>query len=165
MAGVLPDAERSTPDSTSVSAMRALLTRCLPAVLDGSPARTTGMLPAAAPISQGLLGARTGTVWTDRRADLLMVHFADVPTCRVIGLGIDPAVMADLVIRLFSEAETPFRRERFRLDADGGFAAVYAIRQGGEDIVIRMSTAQSVEGSRFANLTVERSPAAPVRMR
>ena len=104
-----------------------------------------------------MLGDREGDVWLNVGAQVVMVDFRDVPVCRVVALSVDPAVLADLVMRVFSESETPFTRERFRLDDDGGFAAVYSLTGKSKGIVIRISTTRAGNGGRLATLTVERS--------
>ena len=103
-----------------------------------------------------MLGDRNGDVWLNAKARVVMVDFRDAPVCRVVALSVDPAVLADLVMRVFSENETPFVRERFRLDADGGFAAVYSLTAKTKGVVIRVSTPRTGDGDRFATLSVER---------
>ena len=71
-------------------------------------------------------------------------------------MSIDPAVLADLVMRVFTEATTPFQRERFKLNTDGSFAAVYSSIGGSKGVVVRISTDRMEDGSRFATLSVER---------
>lgn len=156
-AGVAPKTSAPEEVSRSVKAMRALLTRCLPGVRTGTALPTAGLLPADPGTTSRLLGERAGEVWTDRRAEYLIIRYNDTRQCKVIALDIKPAVMADLVIRLFSEADTPFRRERFRLDEDGGFAAVYAMGSGTRQLLVRISTATNRAGAKFATLTVERT--------
>lgn len=156
-AGVLPDARQSAPDSPAVTAVRALLSRCMPPVLAGEPLVTAGLVRADAGVSDKLLGDRQGQVWTDRSVRMVLIGFDDVPVCRVIGLKVDPLVLGDLVLRVFDEAETPFRQQRFRIDKAGGFAAVYAMEGARGSVLVTISTAVSVDGSPFATLTMERS--------
>lgn len=155
-AGVLPEATWKAPDSPSVTAVRALLARCMPPVMSDRPLVTAGLVQAGQALSGKLLGDRPGQVWTDRDVTMLLVGFQDVPVCRVIGLKIDPVVLGDLVLRVFDETETPFRQQRFRIDDDGGFAAVYTAGGEARSIVVTISTAISVNGQRFATLTMER---------
>ena len=69
-----------------------------------------------------MLGDREGDVWLNVGARVVMVDFRDVPVCRVVALSVDPAVLADLVMRVFSEREDAFhpralpagRRRRLR---------------------------------------------------
>lgn len=156
-AAVLPDSNLRAAESSSVTAVRTLITRCLPGVLSGDRAPTAGLAPASEAATRRMLGDREGDVWLNVGAQVVMVDFRDVPVCRVVALSVDPAVLADLVMRVFSESETPFTRERFRLDDDGGFAAVYSLTGKSKGIVIRISTTRVGNGGRFATLTVERS--------
>lgn len=86
-----------------------------------------------------------------------MIDFDDVPVCRVVALSVDPAVLADLVIRVFVEATGNFQRERFRMNMDGGFAAVYSGVAGHTPVLIRISTTHQDNGNVFASLNVERA--------
>lgn len=156
-AAVLPDFETAELESNSVTAMRTLITRCLPSVLSGKGVATVGLSPASEATTRRMLGSRQGSVWLDFDARVVMVDFQDAAVCRVVALSIDPAVLADLVMRVFSESETPFTRDRFRLDEGGGFAAVYSLNGKSHGVVIRISTAWAKDGGRFATLTVERS--------
>ena len=158
-AGVLPHAAPAEDDSTSVTAVRALLTRCMPPVMSDKPLVTHGLVRADQAATEQLLGGRPGQVWTDRDVRIVLIDFHDLPVCRVIGLQIDPKVLSDLVLRLFDDAKTPFRQQRFRLDRDGGFAAVYAAGSETGTMIVTISTAISVEGARFATLTLERTGA------
>lgn len=161
-AAVLPDSGLRAAESSSVTAVRTLITRCLPGVLSGDRAPTAGLAPASEAATRRMLGDREGDVWLNVGAQVVMVDFRDVPVCRVVALSVDPAVLADLVMRVFSESETPFTRERFRLDEDGGFAAVYSLTGKSKGVVIRISTTRAGDGGRFATLTVERSANAGV---
>lgn len=145
-------------ESTSVLAMRALIGRCLPSIGSGRETVTTGLRRVAPPEENSILGARQGRVWLDRQTRMLLIDFEDVPVCRVVALSVDPAVLADLVIRVFTEAEGTFKRERFRFDADGGFAAVFSGRTGETPVLVRISTTQQANGNVFASLNVERAP-------
>ncbi len=156
-AAVLPDFETGKAESNSVTAVRTLITRCLPSVLSGKGVPTSGLSPASEATTRRMLGSRQGSVWLDFDARVVMVDFQDAPVCRVVALSIDPAVLADLVMRIFSESETPFTRDRFRLDEGGGFAAVYSLSGKSHGVVIRISTAWAKDGGRFATLSVERS--------
>lgn len=156
-AAVLPDSGIPKAESSSVTAVRTLITRCLPGVLSGERAPSAGLAPASEAATRRMLGDREGDVWLNVGARVVMVDFRDVPVCRVVALSVDPAVLADLVMRVFSESETPFTRERFRLDEDGGFAAVYSLTGNSKGVVIRISTTRTDGGGRFATLTVERS--------
>lgn len=156
-AAITPDAEPRPEESNSVTAVRTLITRCLPGVLSGEGAPTAGLSKASDATTRRMLGDRQGSVWLNVAARVLMVEFRDSPVCRVVAMSIDPAVLADLVIRVFAEAETPFIRERFRLDDDGGFAAVYSLTARSKGVVVRISTKRSGNQGRIATLSVERS--------
>ncbi|MEM7211310.1 MAG: hypothetical protein AAF479_05340 [Pseudomonadota bacterium] len=147
--------ELKQTESTSVSAVRALITRCLPSVLSGKGIPTSGLAAASKAATRQMIGSRNGSVWMDTDAKFMMVDFHDVPSCKVIALTVDPGVLADLVMRVFSEAKTPFTRERFRMDEDGGFSAVYSSAGKRKGVVIRISTAEAKDGGRFATLSVE----------
>ena len=155
-AAITPDAGPRPDESNSVTAVRTLVTRCLPGVLGGKGVPTAGLSKASDAATRRMLGDRHGSVWLNLWADVLMVEFTDVPLCRVVAMSVDPAVLADLVMRVFSEAETPFIRERFRLEEDGGFAAVYSLTGGSKGVVIRISTTRGGDGGRIATLSVER---------
>ena len=163
-ASARPEVQLDSNESNSVMAVRALVSRCLPGVLSGNGATTAGLARASDGISHKMLGERAGTVWFDSKAHMMMIDFHDAPTCRIIATPIDPAVMADLVMRVFSEAETPFVRKRFSLHADGGFAAVYTSAGDGQGVVIRISTDRLEDGRRFATLSVEKEPTETARM-
>lgn len=156
-AAVLPKVSTATSvESNSVSAVRALIARCLPGVLTGKGAAKAGFSKASEKTTRRMLGQRDGSVYMDYDASLMMVEFHDVPVCRIIAMSIDPAVLADLVMRVFAEASTPFKRERFNLETNGSFAAVYSSVGGSKGVVVRISTDEMQDGSRFATLTVER---------
>ena len=155
-AAVLPQVSAKTTESNSVSAVRALIARCLPGVLSGKGATTAGFSKASEKTTRRMLGSRDGSVYMDFDTNLMMVDFHDQPACRIIAMSIDPAVLADLVMRVFAEASTPFERERFNLGTDGSFTAVYSSTGGVKGVVIRISTDRMDDGSRFATLTVER---------
>ena len=155
LAGVQPRTVMAQQDSTSVAAMRALLTRCMPGIIGGEAPRMTGFRPAAGPVTAAILQGREGQVWLDRSERVLVASYQDAPVCKVIALNVDPAVLGDIVIRVFREADTPFERQRFRMDADGGFAAVYTGKGTAREIVVRIHTARRDDGSRFATLSVE----------
>ena len=154
-AAVLPKSATRAPDSNSVVAVRALITRCLPGVLGQRNAPTAGLSRASLKVQKQMLGDRDGSVWLDHDADVMMVDFHDAPTCRILALSIKPAVLADLVMRVFAEAETPFTREKFQLREGGGFSAVYSSPAGKTGVVIRISTISTDKGERFATLSVE----------
>lgn len=156
LAGITPGTDLPEAETKSVLAVRALLTRCLPPVLDGTPAMDAGLVPAEDNVAGRLLGDRPGKVWTDRDFELLLLQFDDTPLCRIIALDIKPRVLGDIVLRVFDEKDTPFRQQRFRVDEDGGFAAIYQAGEGDRAIIIRVSTAVSSAGKRFATLSVER---------
>ncbi|MEM9059700.1 MAG: hypothetical protein AAGD13_04490 [Pseudomonadota bacterium] len=141
--------------------MRALITRCIPSVLGGKSAPTSGLQQASQEMTRKMLGKRDGSVWLDTEAQVLMVDFHDQPTCRVIALSVDPAVLADLVMRVFSEAETPFTRQQFRLDNGGAFAAVYTSDADRDGVIVRIEATNTSDGGRFATLSVEREPSKP----
>lgn len=155
-AAARPEVQVQSTESNSVAAVRALISRCLPAVLSGNGATKAGLSRASEQAKRMMLGSREGSVHMDRRADMMLVEFYDVPVCRIIAMSIDPAVMADLVMRVFSEASTPFVRERFSLNDDGSFAAVYSSTGDRKGVVIRISTDRMEDGRRFATLTAER---------
>ena len=142
-------------ESASVSAVRALITRCLPSVLGGKGLPSAGLAAASEAATRQMIGNRDGSVWMDTQAKVMMVDFHDVPSCKVVALSVDPGVLADLVMRVFAEAKTPFTRERFRLDEDGGFAAVYSSVGKRKGVIIRISTERTQDGGRFATLSVE----------
>lgn len=149
---VVPEGE-----SNSVLAMRTLISRCLPGIGSGQGVVTTGLSRAEALNEAVILGSRQGAVWRDRDTKLLLIDFDDAPVCRVVALSVDPAILADLVIRVFVEADGDFRRERFRLDANGGFAAVFSGVAGRTPVLIRISTTHQANGNVFASLNVERA--------
>ncbi len=155
-AAVTSGVSTSSTESNSVSAVRALIARCLPGVLSGNGAVKAGFSKASEKTTRRMLGKRDGSVYMDFDASLMMVEFHDVPVCRIIAMSIDPAVLADLTMRVFAEASTPFKRERFKLEADGSFAAVYSSVGGSNGIVVRISTDEMQDGRRFATLSVER---------
>ena len=155
-AAVGAKAPTQVTESNSVSAVRALIARCLPGVLSGEGATKTGLSRASDATTRQMLGSRDGSVYMNSKASLMMVEFHDVPVCRIIAMSIDPAVLADLVMRVFSEASTPFTRERFKMHEGGGFAAVYSSEGNTKNVVIRISTDQMADGRRFATLSVER---------
>ncbi len=155
-AAARPEVQTQIAENNSVSAVRALIARCLPGVLNGKGAATAGFSKASAATTRQMLGSRDGSVYMDYDASLMMVDFHDAPVCRIIAMSIDPAVLADLVMRVFAEATTPFQRERFKLNTDGSFAAVYSSIGGSKGVVVRISTDRMEDGSRFATLSVER---------
>jgi len=155
LAGVSPQDPAPRADTTAVSAVRALLTRCLPAVTGDVALGWAGLTGADPGAARTLLGQRPGRAWSGDRGRLLIAEFADAPLCRVVALDVDPAVMTDLVIRLFSG--TPFVRQRFRLYADGGFAAVYTGAGAKVAVVLRLSTGTDAAGRRIAILSAERA--------
>ena len=149
-AGVRHDRAAVVTETPSVMAMRALITRCIPGA-SGGDVTTTGFRRTDASTEASLLGSRTGEVWTSPRARILLIDFADVPVCKVVAPKIDPAILADLVIRVFLEADGTFKRERFRFDEGGGFSAVYSNAK----VVVRISAALGSHGSSFATLSAE----------
>ena len=149
-AGVRPDAAPAASETPSVMAMRALITRCIPGA-SGSDVTTTGLRRTDTETEATLLGPRTGMVWASSGAEILLIDFADAPVCKVVAPRIDPAVLADLVIRVFLEADGTFQRERFRFDEGGGFAAVYT----GTGVVVRISASTGANGGAFATLSAE----------
>ncbi len=155
-AAARPEVQTQTTESNSVSAVRALIARCLPGVLNGKGAATAGFSKASDKTTRQMLGSRDGGVYMNHDANLMMIDFHDVPVCRIIAMSIDPAVLADLVMRVFAEATTPFQRERFKLNTDGSFAAVYSSTGRSKGVVVRISTDRMEDGSRFATLSVER---------
>lgn len=155
LAGVQPRTVMAPQETASVAAMRALLTRCMPGIIGGESPRMTGFSPATRPVAAAVLQGRDGRVWLDRSERVLVASYQDAPVCKVIALTVDPAVLGDIVIRVFREADTPFERQRFRMDADGGFAAVYTGKGTARSIVVRIHTARRGDGSRFATLSVE----------
>lgn len=154
-AAAKPGVELKQTESPSVSAIRTLITRCVPSVLSGKAATAAGFSAASRAATREIIGARDGSVWMDGETKVMMVDFHDAPTCKVIALQVDAGVLADLVMRVFSEAKTPFTRERFSMDEDGGFAAVYSSMGKRKGIVIRISTSRTEDGGQFATLSVE----------
>ena len=144
-AGVRHDNVPVVTETPSVMAMRALITRCIPGASSGD-VTTTGLRRTDTETEATLLGPRAGAVWATPRAEILLIDFADVPVCKVIVPRIDPAVLADLVIRVFLESDGAFTRERFRFDEGGGFAAVYS----GTGVVVRISASTGENGVAFA---------------
>ena len=149
-AGVRHDRAPVVSETPSVMAMRALITRCIPGASSGA-VTTAGLRRTDTETEASLLGPRTGMVWATPRAEILLIDFADAPVCKVVVPRIDPAVLADLVIRVFLESDGTFTRERFRFDEGGGFAAVYA----GTGVVIRISASTGAHGGAFATLSAE----------
>lgn len=156
-AGVPHEPALQEQESTSVLALRTLINRCLPGIGGDRQIVTTGLRRAGAHEEAAILGDRQGSVWRDRDTRLLLIDFDDVPVCRVVALSVDPAVLADLVIRVFVEATGSFQRERFRVHTDGGFAAVYSGVAGHTPVLIRISTTHQDNGNVFASLNVERA--------
>lgn len=154
-AGVPSDPLATRGESSAVTAMRTLITRCIPGVRDGAVI-TAGLNRVGQPEEHAILGERRGQVWLDGARRLLLIDFDDTPVCRVVALSVDPAVLADLVIRVFVEADGDFKRERFRLDSDGGFAAVFSGASGQVPVIVRISTTKQPNGNVFASLNVER---------
>lgn len=162
-AGVTSQFQPRTEETTPVAAMRTLISRCVPGIASGTPIVTTGFTRAPGSTEQALLGTRSGAVWSTRNRDVIIVAFSDVPVCRVVAMDIDAAVMADLVIRLFREQGTVFRRQRFRFHKEGGFAAVYTTHGDTAPLVVRLNVIEKPNGRGYATLSVERSlPPAPV---
>ena len=155
-AGTPNDPASLRAESNAVTALRTLINRCLPAIGAQRDMVTTGLNRVSAPDEAAILGKRQGQVWRDREEKLLVIDFQDVPVCRVVALSLDPAVLADLVIRVFVEADGDFRRERFRVDNNGGFAAVYSGVAGHTPVLVRISTTHQANGNVFASLNVER---------
>lgn len=160
-AAVLPKSETREAESASVIAMRALITRCLPSVMSDKAAPTAGLAKASNDMTRQVLGNRDGSVWMDLQSQVMMVDFHDQPSCRVIALTIDPAVLADLVMKVFAEASTPFKRQQFRLDEGGAFEAVYTSGAAEKSVTVRIEATNTGNGRRFATLSVERGPATP----
>lgn len=154
-AGV-PVAAEPRSESTSVQAVRAVITRCLPSVGQRGEAVTAGLTRLPPQDERAILGDRAGRVYL-RPQSLLLIDFEDAPACRVVALSVDPAVLADLVIQVFSGEADTFKTERFRMDEDGGFAAVYS----GLGLVIRITTTREENGNHFAAFTVARMDAKP----
>ena len=148
-AGVPAKPTAKRVESNSVTAVRALISRCIPGIRDGA-AVTTGLNRVDRPEEAAILGDRRGQVWLDGEQKVLLIDFEDAPVCRVVALSVDPAVLADLVIRVFLEADGDFKRERFRLDTDGGFAAVYSGLAGQTPVLVRISTTKQANGNVFA---------------
>ena len=155
-AGIPVDAAPAAPQSTSVLAVRALITRCLPAVAGRHGVPSAGLRRAGEELSARILRDRPGRVWSDRSGRLLLISHDDVPVCRVFAARVDPAVFADLVVKVFREQDTPFMRRRFRLDPDGALAAVYTMTGRADALVLRISTAQDESGRHSATLSIER---------
>lgn len=155
-AGVPVDPTTKRTESNAVTALRTLISRCIPGIRDGATI-TTGLTRADQPDEVAILGDRRGEVWLDGARKVLLIDFEDAPVCRVVALSVDPAVLADLVIRVFVEADGDFKRERFRLDTDGGFAAVYSGVVGQTPVLVRISTTRQGNGNVFASLNVERA--------
>ncbi|MFK7945274.1 MAG: hypothetical protein AB8B85_20490 [Paracoccaceae bacterium] len=156
-AGVPGDLAATQAKSNSVLAMRALISRCLPGIGANRAVVTTGMRRAQPADEAAILGPRDGRVWHDLDEKVLLIDFEDVPVCRVVALSLDPAVLADLVIRVFLEADGDFKRERFRVDTNGGFAAIYSGVAGRTPVLIRISTTHQSNGNVFASLNVEQA--------
>jgi len=154
-AGFAPSAALRAPDTPSVAALRALFNRCFPA-MSGQGALSLGMQPAAAPIARHLLGERPGAVWADSDGGLFVADYADRPVCKVVVLGIDKRVLGDLVLAVFREEDTPFRQRRFRIDEDGGFAAIYTAKVAENEVVVRIHTGTNTIGQSMATLQIER---------
>lgn len=157
MAGVTPGAAVPERDTPSVLAMRVLVNRCLPTIVHERPVMTTGFFKVGDAVAKKVLQGSRGTVWTDRTNRLLMVSYADVPVCKVIALRVEPAVLGDLVLSVFREDDTAFRQQRFRIDEDGGFAALYKFGDSADATLVRVWTSVATTGERFATLTVERA--------
>ena len=155
-AGTPRDPAANRVDSSAVMALRTLINRCLPAIGARQGMVTTGLNRISASDEAAILGERQGRVWQDRNEKLLVIDFQDAPVCRVVALSLDPAVLADLVIRVFVEADGDFRRERFRVDSNGGFAAVYSGVTGHTPVLVRIATTHQANGNVFASLNVER---------
>ena len=118
---------------------------------------TTGLKRLSNSEETAVLGTREGQVWLDRDEKVLLIDFSDVPVCRVVALSVDPAILADLVIRVFRESDGAFLRKRFSLRQDGGFAAVYSATDETMPVVVRISTTHQSNGNVFASLNVERA--------
>ena len=159
-AGVPSDPAFARVESNAVQAVRTLISRCIPGIGSGQQIVTTGLSRIGRPDEGAILGNRDGHVWLDDAKKILLIDFRDAPVCRVVVLSVDPAVLADLVIRVFLEADGDFKRERFRVDTNGGFAAVYSGVAGQTPVLIRISTTHQADGNVFASLNVERAPAA-----
>lgn len=155
-AGVSAATDLPVTESKSVQAVRALLTRCMAPVLSGKPAIVTGLFPAETSLSRHLLGARSGDVWTVRDHSVMVIDYHDTPHCRVMAFGVDPAVLGDVILGVFREADTGFSQRRFRIDHGGNFAAVYTTDHTGGEVVVRISTALAENGVQFATLSVAR---------
>ena len=153
-AGVRPETAPVVSETPSVMAVRALITRCIPGVA-ARDVTTTGLRRTDIETEATLLGRRDGKVWATPRAEILLIDFADAPVCKVVAPTIDPAVLADLVIRVFMESDGAFKRERFRFDEGGGFAAVYSGGAPEASLVVRISAALREDGGAFATLSVE----------
>ncbi|MEM1160063.1 MAG: hypothetical protein AAGJ28_03955 [Pseudomonadota bacterium] len=157
-AGTAPEATDVVPaiETAPVSAVRAMLNRCLPAVASDEPLSEAGLVPTGAATAAHVLGGREGQVWTDRKAAFILVNFADTPSCRIIAPDIDLLVMGDLVTRLFTEADSPIARERFKINEDGTFSAVYTAQGAKAGVIMSISTGVAKAGAGFATLSVER---------
>lgn len=155
-AGVAPRDAAPQAESSSVMAMRALLTHCMPGVAGGGSIIKTGFSRMHPDAERNLLGTREGEIWEKGGGKVLLIDFADAPTCRVVASKVDEAVLADLVIELFREQDGIFRRERFSFREDGSFAAVYTAG-GPNGITVRVSTEPREGTHPFATLTVERT--------
>ena len=155
-AGVPERLSVAAPESNAVHAVRNLINRCIPGIRSGNAMPASGLTRVAATEEATILGGRRGRVWLDGQERLLFIDFEDAPVCRVVALSVDPAVLADLVLRVFAEADGVFRRERLRLDRDGIFSAVFSTHSGNVPLVIRITTTRQDNGNIFAALTVER---------
>lgn len=150
-------AAQTVEEGTAASALRMLLTRCLPHVVVGGAPRTSGLEQAGETFSRAMLDGRRGSVWANWDRETVMIAYAAMPVCRVVALTIDPDDLAGKVVKVFSSSTTIFRRQRFRNDVFGSFAAVYTGNADGVEIILRISISERSDGASFATLSVERS--------
>ncbi|MEM0988213.1 MAG: hypothetical protein AAGK00_04990 [Pseudomonadota bacterium] len=148
-AGVPKLAGPPAVQSTSVQAVYAVINRCLPRVGQTGRAVTTGLDRLNPADEREILGSRKGRVFM-RPDRLLLIDFDDAPVCRVVALSVDPAVLADLVLQVFTAGDEVFRTDRFSVGDDGTFAAVYTA----PGIIIRITTTRQANGNHFAALNV-----------
>ncbi len=152
-AGVSTLAVEPADDSTSVQAVRAVITRCLPGISDAGRVVTTGLDRLPEDDEQAVLGERAGRVFIEDER-FLLIDFEDAPVCRVVALSVDPAVLADLVLQVFVAAEETFRPEHLRIENDGSFVAVFQGTQTVDGVEIRITTTRQKNGNVFASLNV-----------
>ncbi|MEM7746423.1 MAG: hypothetical protein AAF409_22240 [Pseudomonadota bacterium] len=152
-AGVPATAVEPAGDSTSVQAVRAVITRCLPGINQAGDVVTTGLDRLPEDHEQAVLGDRDGRVYIEGES-FLMIDFDDAPVCRVVALSVDPAVLADLVLQVFVAAEDTFRPAYLRIETDGSFVAVFQGTKTVEGIEIRITTTREKNGNVFASLNV-----------